>query len=360
MPNMESIQINSAIKESYNILVTDSLQPELQKYLTLKKYSKLGLIVDETVLQLWSSYIHSNIHSDFIISAASGEKHKNLESVKKIWSSLIDNQCDKTTLLILVGGGVIGDMGGFAAATFLRGIDFIHIPTTIISQVDSSIGGKTAINFSSGKNIIGLFHQPKLVLIDTSFLATLPDREYISGFAEIIKHGLIADKNYLNFVTSKRPREFSKSEMLQIVYDSCVLKSQIVGDDLLQKGQRKLVLFGHTIGQALEAASLESISPLTHGEAVSIGMVAETYLSTELSNVSHTELLDIERKLLFTGLPIRTNVLNSNIVDKLTLDKKIRNGEIDWTILEKVGRGTFDINITQNLVLKAIDYICQK
>lgn len=295
---------------------------------------------------------------NFVISVKPGENHKNLQTVIEIWQKLIEYQCDKTTLLVLVGGGVIGDMGGFAASTFIRGIDFVHIPTTIISQVDSSMGGKTAINFSGGKNIIGLFNQPKFVFIQTQFLKTLPSRDFISGFAEIIKHGLIADENYYDLVTSKKPRDFSNQEMENIIAKSCEIKSKIIADDVLQQNNRKLVLFGHTIGQAIEAASLKVRPYLTHGEAISVGMVAETYLSTLIFSLPRTKLEELEKRLLFSGLPIRTNIIEGEITSKLKMDKKIRNGKINWTLLKKIGVGTYGVEVDDTIVTRSIKYVC--
>jgi len=276
---MKKIQIKSKVDNSYFVIVDHDIRTTLHKSIHIGHYSKIGVITDKNVIKSWKSYINKELAPDFIITVEPGEKHKNINTLKFLWDSLIKEKCDKSTLLLIVGGGVIGDMAALAASTYLRGVDFIHIPTTIISQVDSSMGGKTAVNFSGGKNIVGLYSQPKLVLINSHFLSTLPDREFVSGFAEVIKHGLIADKNYYDFCTSQHPLKFSKKELNEIIARSCQIKIKILNKDILQQNERKLVLFGHTIGQAIEAASLESSTPLLHGEAISIGMVAETLLS---------------------------------------------------------------------------------
>lgn len=355
---MKKIKICAKVNNSYFVVVSNSIKTSLYSNITMSNYSRIGVITDENVKQHWKSLINREIKPNFTITLEPGEKHKNIKTLQFLWSALVKERCDKSTLLLIMGGGVIGDMAALAASTYLRGIDFIHIPTTIISQVDSSMGGKTAINFSGGKNIIGLFSQPKLVIINSQFLSTLPERDFISGFAEIIKHGLIADKDYYHFCTLKHPLEFTKKEIAEIITGSCRIKTEILNKDLLQKNERKLVLFGHTIGQALESVSLESSTPLLHGEAIAIGMVAETFLSVKKYNLPHKNLTELEKKLVNCGLPTRTKLSGKQVEKKLILDKKIINGKIPWTLLKKIGNGVFNVFLQKKQIQNAIQYIC--
>jgi 3-dehydroquinate synthase len=242
----------------------------------------------------------------------------------------------------------------------MRGIDFINIPTTLDAQIDASIGGKTGINFAEIKNLIGTFNQPKAVIIDIQTLNTLPKRVFISSFAEIIKHGLIADKNYFEIVTSKHPNDFSKQEIMEIIIRSCEIKKEIVQNDETEQGQRKLVNFGHTIGHAVEAVSLETAQPLLHGEAISIGMVAEATLSKFLGYLTEKEIHVIKEALQKIGLPVKIKDLDKKaIFEKMRSDKKNEKGKIAFTLLEKFGKGIFNQYVEEELIEKALEEILE-
>ena len=249
-------------------------------------------------------------------------------------------------------------MGGFVAGTYMRGIDYIQVPTTLLSQVDASIGGKTGFNLGGIKNSIGLFNQPKLVLIDVGMLSTLPRREYISGFAEIIKHGIIADKNYFQLVTAKKPNEYSKIEMMKIIEGSCRIKSKIVRQDEKEAGLRKILNFGHTIGHAIEALSLNLTNPLSHGEAVSIGMVAESWLAMKLNILSIHEFSLIEHSIKAIGLPIRAqNISHNEVMECIAHDKKNSGHILEWSIPKEIGKAIILPGCDKKLVHEAIHYI---
>ena len=260
--------------------------------------------------------------------------------------------------MINLGGGVIGDIGGFAASTYMRVTDFFYIPTTILSQVDESVGGKTMIDFQNVKNIVGTFCQPSAVIIDVETLKTLPKREIISGFAEIIKHGIIKDKNYFEKVTSKNPLDFSDDEMVEIITGSCKIKAVVVESDEKENGQRKLLNFGHTIGHAIEAVSLEKDSPFSHGEAISIGMIVEAYISHDKGILSQQDVETIITVLKNAGLPtVVPNFDIDQMITKMKSDKKNANGNINFTLLTKIGEGIINQTIDENDIKKTLSKI---
>jgi 3-dehydroquinate synthase len=264
--------------------------------------------------------------------------------------------CDKQSLVVNLGGGVIGDMGGFAASTYMRGVDYLNIPTTLLAQVDASIGGKTGIDFAGIKNLIGTFHQPVAVVIDTQTLATLPKREFLSGFAEIIKHGLIRDKKYYQEVTKKHPLKLSQDELVDIIARSCKIKAEIVESDPRESAYRKLLNFGHTIGHAIESLSLESCAPFLHGEAVSIGMLVEAKISQLDGMLSLPELQRIHQGLIKTDLPVYlTNIEIAKILKKVQSDKKNEKGKVNFTLLQKIGKAVYNQNVSENVIIEAIN-----
>ncbi|HSA84312.1 MAG TPA: 3-dehydroquinate synthase, partial [Patescibacteria group bacterium] len=275
MMKILTINIPTAQKQ-YPILIGNELIGNLTNHIDINNYSRIFIVTDNIVAPLFLKKLLQTLpEGTAAITLSSGEKEKNIVTVGKIWSAMKENNLDRKSLVINLGGGVIGDMGGFAASTYMRGIDFLQIPTTLLSQIDASVGGKTGVDFAGIKNLVGSFQQPIGVIIDTQTLKTLPKREFLSGFGEMIKHGLIADKTYFELVTSKQPQSFSQEELINLIARSCEIKKTIVEQDETENGLRKLLNFGHTIGHAIESLSLETEMPLLHGEAVAIGMVAE-------------------------------------------------------------------------------------
>jgi 3-dehydroquinate synthase len=277
--------------------------------------------------------------------------------VQKIWQGLLDAECDRKSLLIAVGGGVIGDMAGFAATTYMRGIDFVHVPTTLLAQVDSSVGGKTAIDFAGVKNLVGSFGQPVCTLIDVETLQTLPEREFVSGFGELIKHGLIRDKQFLDLVTGKKPRDFSPDELAEIITWSCRIKAAVVMEDERETGPRKALNFGHTVGHAVEALSLEGSSPLLHGEAVSIGMVVEAELAHAEGLLTSAEHDKVARLLAGAGLPthIPADQDIPELLSKMRSDKKNVGGSIRFTLLERLGSAVWGKPVDEIIITSALE-----
>lgn len=355
--------INISIKEhkkDYSIFIGQNIRSQISELCDIAKYSKVAIIHDEHTKQ-FVPHIQSALKQESIsIQIKSGEKEKHIETVKDIWQQFVDAKLDRKALVINVGGGVMGDMGGFAASTYMRGIDFLQVPTTLLSMVDASVGGKVGINFSDIKNSIGSFQQPIGVVIDIDTLQTLPDREFTSGFAEIIKHGLIDDKYYFETVTQKKPREFSQEELVKIIEDSCKIKAHIVQTDEHELGLRKILNFGHTIGHAIEILSAETSSPLLHGEAIAIGMVAEAKISEMQDMIKEKDLKVIENAFIKAGLPTRIQALSSEkILEKIQSDKKNSHGKIKWTLLSEIGKADYNIEVGETFIKKAIDYIIQ-
>ncbi|MDC3305618.1 3-dehydroquinate synthase [Flavobacteriales bacterium] len=296
-------------------------------------YSKVAILVDENTKRN-CLYKLPKFDNCTIIEIKSGEEHKNITTCSFIWEELTNNHFDRKSLLINLGGGVIGDMGGFCASTYKRGIDFIQIPTTLLAMVDASIGGKLGIDFNGLKNQIGLFNNPKSVLINSEFLNTLSDNELKSGFAEVVKHALIADNNLWNKIIST---SFNDLIWEEIIETSIKIKNKIVASDPFEKGERKKLNFGHTFGHAIESYYLEKGTPILHGEAVFIGMILET----ELSPISKEDKNEIKNYIL-SNFNLAHTPNKSNLLPFLMNDKKNSQGKINFSLLNKIGDCSVD------------------
>lgn len=350
-----NLKINEKQKD-YTIFIGTKIIKNLSSLIDCAKYSNALIVADTNIPQVLLKQLQVALPiKSFKISLPSGDNQKNIENVQKIWQALVDFGCDRKSLVINIGGGMIGDLGGFAAATYMRGIDFLQIPTTLLAQVDASVGGKVGINFAGVKNLIGSFQQPIAVIIDVDILNTLPKREFISGFAEIIKHGAIADKKYFDFVTSKKPADFSQNELVEIIKESIQIKSNIVSADEKESGQRKLLNFGHTIGHAIEALSQDTNAPLLHGEAVSIGMIAEAQIAKLIGILSEEDYILLEKALILAGLPIKyLNISSDKIIEKIKSDKKSEKDKINWTLLTKIGAAIYNQTVEESEIRKVL------
>ncbi len=335
-----------------NIIIGKNLLTKINKLFDLKRFSKIAVLTDENIPKSLVDMIQKSINKKLIkIIIFAGEKEKNIETVKKIWKQMFDGGLDRRSLLINLGGGVVCDMGGFAASTFMRGIDFLNVPTTLLAQVDAGIGGKTGIDFIDIKNGIGIFKDPIGTIIDVETLKTLPKRELTAAFGEIIKHGVISGREYFNLVTSKKTEEFDQDELIEIIKRSIEIKSDIVKKDPKEDGLRKVLNFGHTIGHAIESLSWKTNNPLLHGEAVAIGMVAEARLSGK-------DLLIIEESLKKIGLPVKVkNIKSEDIMNMILTDKKNSAGKINWSLPKKIGKVEINIEVSEEKVIKAIKSI---
>jgi 3-dehydroquinate synthase len=264
-----------------------------------------------------------------------GEAAKTLETVSGIYERLVSVEADRSVFLVAIGGGVVCDITGFAASTYLRGVRFAYCPTTLLAQVDASVGGKTGVNFKGYKNMVGLFSQPEFVICDPEVLQTLPEREVACGYAEVVKHAAIADSSYFAFLEDEavRARSLDPEVTERVVYDSVAIKAAVVNRDEREKGERRKLNFGHTFGHAVERAA-----GLRHGEAVSIGMMMAARLSADRAMLSEAELYRLERLLAGFGLPLSADVSTARIMDAVCRDKKREGGVVQFVLLEKLGR----------------------
>ncbi|MEJ5995891.1 3-dehydroquinate synthase [Pedobacter sp. Du54] len=345
--------INSA---GHSIYFESSLSP-LKDLVAKKKYSKIFVFVDTNTSALCIPIFREFLDEleDFdIIETDPGEENKNIDFCIGIWKTLLDFGADRKCLMINLGGGVITDMGGFVASTYKRGVDFINIPTTLLSQVDASVGGKTGIDIDNVKNMVGTFALPKAVFIEHTFLTTLSKRELLSGFSEMIKHGLIADATYYD--------QLKKSDYQNIephaVYRSVQIKNEVVTEDPLEKGLRKILNFGHTIGHAVETYALTNDkTPLTHGEAIAIGMICEAFLSSKYCDLTEEELKDIS--VYICSIYPKYNIKEKSFKALLTLmesDKKNEDGQIMFSLLDRIGKCTFNCRVTTADILSSLAY----
>ncbi|UII34845.1 3-dehydroquinate synthase [Fulvivirga ulvae] len=307
-----------------HIIITSNTPETINNILKQENYSKIAVLVDENTFAHCYPTLRDNLPEHTLIQIKSGEINKTLDTCTHVWQELTDQSFDRKSLLINLGGGVIGDLGGFCAGTYKRGVDFINIPTTLLSQVDASVGGKLGIDFNGLKNHIGLFREPKNILIDLNFLSTLPKREIRSGFAEIIKHHLISDKAGWNNLKSN---SFDNLNWSALVPHSVQIKYKIVAEDPYEGGLRKALNFGHTIGHAVESYLLNNDRAILHGEAVAVGMICETYLSFKRKLISKAELHDI------------TDYIRS-IYDKVQLSDKDREHICGYLMQDKKNRGS--------------------
>lgn len=320
------------------------------------KYSQVLVIVDENTDKYCLPIFSEHIKTPFsIIRIASGEQHKTIATCQDIWSRMIELGADRHSLCVNLGGGVIGDMGGFTAATFMRGMDFIQLPTTLLSQVDASVGGKLGIDFHEYKNLVGIIKDPNGVFIFPEFLNTLPKDQIRSGFAEVIKHGLIADAPI--FEELSRLSSLDAVDWTPIIEASVSIKKFVVEQDPLERGHRKILNFGHTLGHAIESICLSSANPLLHGEAIAIGMVMETHLSYAKGYVSLEACDKVKASILqtFGHHPDRIPTYE-DILPVMLHDKKNKGGSIKFSLLEAIGTANINQEVTPNQIQEAIQY----
>jgi len=348
---------------TYSVFISKNIAKEINWFLNANenRYSKLFILVDENSLKYCYPQLVVEIpafEDAEIIEIESGEENKNIEICTQIWAALSEYVAERHSLLVNLGGGVIGDMGGFIASTFKRGIRFINIPTTLLSQVDASVGGKVGIDLNHLKNEIGLFSNPSAVFVNTGFLSTLDKRQLLSGFAEIIKHALITDLAYWKKVKKISFDNFEKLE--DLVVTSIQIKNKIVKEDPLEKNIRKTLNFGHTIGHALETFFLEQPQvkkQLLHGEAVAIGMICETYLSHCVLKLPASTLKEITSFILSVYNPIHLFEKDSQrLIELMYHDKKNENGELNFSLISSIGTCEINNVVSTDLVKEALNY----
>ena len=334
----------------------------LSQLINDKNYSKIVLLVDENTAQHCLNYVMQWLAVDVpfeIIEIEQGEENKTIETCTAVWESLVELNVDRKALLINVGGGMVCDLGGFVAATYKRGIDFVNIPTSLLAMVDASVGTKTGVNLGGLKNMVGSFSQPQMVLIDTAFLETLPGNQMRSGLAEMFKHGLIADTSYWNQL--KNLGELTTEDLLLLIYHSVSIKNEIVLQDPFEVNVRKLLNFGHTLGHVIETYSHsgKGIQPLLHGEAIAIGMILEAFISYKKDLLTKNSYLEIKETL---NLMFESIVFTENDIEICTHllihDKKNVNGIVQFTLLNGIGKGVINKVVESELITEAFnDYL---
>ena len=328
----------------------------LREYLYEGKYNQVFIIVDEHTRVDCLPFLEKEIGktSTKVIEIESGEINKNITTCTKVWAEMMEQEAGRKDLTINLGGGVIGDMGGFCASTFKRGMDFIQMPTTLLSQVDASVGGKLGIDFAEIKNSIGLFKNPLAVIIWPQFLETLPARELRSGFAEVIKHSLIASKE--QWMALQHIKKLNVTHAISFLEKSVLIKKNIVEADPFESGLRKVLNFGHTIGHALESCALKTDKPLLHGEAIAAGRICESYLSLE-KGLSRTDLDQITQFLLkhYGKFDFEIDIY-PRLMALMQQDKKNETDEINFTMLKSPGKALFNQFASEKKIIASLDY----
>jgi 3-dehydroquinate synthase len=337
-----------------NVLFSTDPVNDLEKFLQKKKYSKVTLLSDENTRKHCLPLIEKAFANAEIIEVKSGEEHKNLQTCIAIWNKLTEQSLDRHAALVVIGGGVLGDMGGFCAATYKRGIDFILIPTTVLAQVDASIGGKLGVDFNTLKNHIGVFQQPALTLLHSGFLKTLPPAELRSGFAEIIKHCLISDLAMWKVLSS---RSLAEQDWDKLARHSVDFKARITTEDPKEKGVRKILNAGHTIGHAVESYLLGTGHRILHGEAIAIGLIAEAWIAQQRKFLSDEELLSLTRYIIniFGKVALTETQIEASAQFALQ-DKKNKGNRILCVLLEGIGKARWDEEISLNEIQKALAF----
>ncbi len=313
------------------------------------------IVTNSTVAPLYAERLQKSLTTagveNFSIVLPDGEIHKNWQTLNLIYDQLIEKRCERKTTLIALGGGVVGDMTGFAAATYQRGAPYIQIPTTLLAQVDSAVGGKTAINHPQGKNMIGAFYQPKLVLADTDLLNTLPNREFSAGMAEVIKYGLIRDLPFFEWLEANMERVMAREAeaLIHAIFESCRNKAEVVAEDEKETGIRAILNLGHTFGHAIETAT--GYSEWLHGEAVAMGTIMAARVSQRLENLNIQDIDRITRLFVGAGLPVETPKLGvETYLNLMSSDKKVENKKIKLVLLNAIGVAYFTSDTPQELL----------
>jgi 3-dehydroquinate synthase len=344
---------------SYPIHIGQNLLSRTDLILPHLKRKQVAVVTNTTVAPLYLEQLAEPLRAQGVsvlpIVLPDGEQYKNSDTLNTIYDALLSNRSERSTTLIALGGGVVGDMTGYAAATYLRGVPFIQIPTTLLSQVDSSVGGKTGINHPLGKNMIGAFYQPQLVLADTDTLNTLPDRELSAGIAEVIKYGLIRDPDFFSWLETNMLllRERNPQALGYAIYRSCENKATVVAADEKEIGERALLNLGHTFGHAIENGMGYGV--WLHGEGVAAGTMLAADLSRRMGWLSQADVERIERSFKAGGLPTEAPALGADkYLDLMGLDKKVADGKIRLILLKAIGQAVMTGDYPQDLLKETL------
>ena len=361
----KKLTVTDGVKPIYDIYIRKSYEELLSVLDSMNiKTKKICIVTDTMVAPLYLDEIKNMLHGnckyvcEFIFPY--GEEYKNLDVVRSLYTTLINEHFDRNDILFALGGGVVGDLTGYTAATYLRGIDFIQLPTTLLSQVDSSVGGKTGVDFDCYKNMVGAFYMPKLVYMNLSTLHSLDKRIFLSGMGEVIKYGLIKNKEFYNYIIAnvEKIKQLDYDVLENIVYESCLMKKEIVEVDALEKGERALLNFGHTLGHSIEKHLNFS---MYHGECVSLGMIGAAYISYKRNYILEEQLHGIEQLLHQLELPITiSNLLVDEVLSSTKHDKKVEGDIIKFILLHNIGDGYIDKTVTIAEMKAAIEYLLKE
>ena len=349
-------------ERSYSIFIGSQLLaqlgPECQKFAPGRR---CAVITDTNVARHYAKHALRSLAAagfePLLVKIPAGERAKRMQIVERCYEQLARHRLERKSFIVALGGGVVGDLAGFVAASYLRGIDFVQVPTTLLAQVDSSVGGKVGVNLKAGKNLVGAFHQPRLVLCDVDLLATLPQRELRAGLAEVIKYGIIYDRNFFERLERDLPRllKLDSETVADVVARCCEIKADVVGKDERESGLRAILNFGHTVGHALEAIS--GYGKYLHGEAISIGQVAAARLSNMFTGLPADEATRIENAFTRAGLPARVRMKRPDLVRlarAMQLDKKVSEGDVRFVLARRIGEVVWGQKVPVEDVIKAL------
>ncbi|SFJ43737.1 3-dehydroquinate synthase [Olleya namhaensis] len=345
--------------QDYSIQFNDDCYTALNKYINQHSFSNIFVLVDSNTSEHCLPIFLRQLETDLtieIIEIEAGEQNKTIETCSGVWQTLSELRADRKTLMLNLGGGVVTDLGGFVACTYQRGIKFINIPTTLLSMVDASIGGKNGVDLGNIKNQVGIIKTPNMVLIDTNYLETLSSREMRSGLAEMLKHGLIRDELYYNKLSALS--NLTLEDLDQLIYDSVLIKKDIVEQDPTEQNLRKSLNFGHTLGHAIESYYLNhETKSLLHGEAIAIGMILETYLSSQLLNFPTEKTKSIKENTLKVYGKIDIPEKDyAPIIELMKFDKKNEKGTINFVLLNTIGNPEINCVIPNDLLIKSLNF----
>jgi len=349
-------------EHSYNIHVAYELRHTLSSLLGEYNQGQQFVVLTQQAIYDHYADVVEQLKSDGfklnVIIVPGDESAKNIRHAEDVWSQMVQFGCDRSSMLLALGGGVVGDLGGFVAATYMRGIPFVQIPTTLLAMIDSAIGGKTAVNLAAGKNLVGAIYQPKMVVVDPEFLATLPRRNVISSLGEAIKYGFIRDKTIFDVIDQRFDDMVSLDDqdlLTDIIAKSCHIKSQIVSNDQFENGERRLLNYGHTIGHAFE--TIQEYGGLYHGEAVLYGMKCANYISYKKQMLSDAEYQHAQAVLDRFPLPELGQVSPDKVLEIVSHDKKNINNKLSFILLEGIGNGVIRTDVTQDDIVDSLSVV---
>ncbi len=352
--------MESIVTKEYSIHFNSTIYDELNSYLQHSNFSKIFVIVDTNTLSFCYPYFIAKVETNLeieIIEIEAGEIHKTIDTCIGVWNALSELNADRKSLIINLGGGVVTDLGGFVASTYKRGLKYINVPTSLLAMVDASVGGKTGVDLNTLKNQIGVINTPQMVLVDTHFLNSLPQNEMRSGFAEMLKHGLIQSEAYWETLKGLRLQHFKNLD--DLIYESILIKKNVVDQDPFEDNLRKTLNFGHTLGHAIESYYLNNPDKLSllHGEAIAIGMILAAYISKELLEFSDAKCQEIKTALIKIFVKVEIDKEDFNpIIELLKHDKKNEHGNINFVLLEAIGKPRVNCLVDNDIIINSLKY----